>query len=304
MALEGGPWVSAGIRLRPMGIGDVLDETFRAFRRQFVPFVVAMAVVEVPLTLVGIAFNVAVGVAGAQGWLDRIFTPDGNVRTENLAALVVGGLAIGVVASLIFGLASAVRLGAIVALASDTALGRPVSVGAAYRTAFGRLGSILWGGFLSSLAVGLLALTVLGIPFAIYLGIGWVLLYQAVVLEGLGGRAGLSRSSSLVGGHRWHALATMILLGLLTWLLVSVPSGLTGVALGFFAGPNPSVTAQTAANVVNTLASAVGQVLFGALGFIASTILYYDMLARKEELDLGQRVEQAKVEPGPPAERG
>ena len=40
------------LRLRPMGVGDLLDIAFRLYRRHFLLFVGIVAVIYVPLTLV------------------------------------------------------------------------------------------------------------------------------------------------------------------------------------------------------------------------------------------------------------
>ncbi|MDO8683192.1 MAG: hypothetical protein Q7N50_06895, partial [Armatimonadota bacterium] len=41
-------------RLRPMGIGDLLDEMFDVYRSNFITLVGIMAVVQVPVTMVGL----------------------------------------------------------------------------------------------------------------------------------------------------------------------------------------------------------------------------------------------------------
>ena len=56
---------------------------------------------------------------------------------------------------------------------------------------------------LAGLGSLLLCVTVLGIPAAIYFGLGWTLVGQVCLLESLGGRAALRRSGWLVRSHRW-----------------------------------------------------------------------------------------------------
>src|SRR5207248_47552 len=47
-----GPMGDIRARLRPMGIGDILDETFRLYRENFMLFVATCAVLEVPVQIV------------------------------------------------------------------------------------------------------------------------------------------------------------------------------------------------------------------------------------------------------------
>ena len=278
-----------GVRLRPLAIGDVLDETFRVYRRHFLSFVVAMAVVVVPMTLLGtalsLAFGLQPGVPGAFGTgLDR----PGGPSVEQIAAFVVVMLILVVVGGVGYLLSTI----ATVQLATNAILGREVDVREAYREAARRSGAVVVSGILSGLAVGLLVLTCLGIPFAVYLGLGWSVAIPAIVAERLGGVDGLRRSWRLVHGHRWRLLFVFLLMGLISWLLVSLPGGLASfltVPVVLLADNNPAAVAG--ANVFNSLVGAVGQSLFGGLGLITATLVYYDLLIRQEAFDLQQRVE-------------
>lgn len=262
-----------GIRLRPLAIGDVLDETFRVYRRQFLAFVTAMALVVVPVAVLGLL----TGVLGAS---------DGMVSAAQVVALLVTVVPLIVINSV----ARVVAGAACVQIAADTILGRPVDVATAYRHALGRLGPLLSSSLLIFLAVGLLFLSCLGIPFAVYLGLGWALAYPAIVLEGLGGIDGMRRSRDLVQGHRWRLLTCTVLVGLIVFLLVSVPSGLFSFVVGIvLAVTDVGAAGMVASQVGSTLFQALGETLFGAIGSITLTLLYYDLRVRKEAFDLQQR---------------
>jgi len=155
--------------------------------------------------------------------------------------------------------------------------------------------------------VGLLFITILGIPFAIYLGVGWALFYQAIIVERLGGRAALSRSSGLVGGNRWRVLGTSILMSILTSILVSLPTVLVGmftgaVAIATSVGERDATI--TLMQDANGLASAVAQSLFGSLALITNTVLYYELRVRKEAFDLEQRAVPVDAPPQAPDSGG
>jgi hypothetical protein len=280
------------MRLRPLEIGDVLDETFRTYRRQFVPLITAMGVVVVPVSLVTLAVTLATGFSGDA--LSRTIQQRGDFTT-----LVVGGGLLGLV-----GLVSVVvhlaAVGAVTLIASGAVLGQPVGVGEAYGRAFSRFGSLLLAGIVTGVPLGLLAVTCIGIPFAIFIGLGWTVAFPAIVLEGRGAIEG--RSWGLVSGQRWRLLVCWVLILLIYYLLISIPSGLFGFVAGMLAvvnGATPGAMALVQAG--NVLFSAIGQTLFGSILYILSTLLYYDLRIRKEAFDLEQRLPMPEPMPEPPA---
>jgi hypothetical protein len=278
-----------GIRLRPLEIGDVLDETFRVYKRQFIPLITVMGVVVVPSSLLSLIVVLATGVSSSSVF-DRIST----------GATIVAVLAV-IVLAIVASLAQLVAAGAAVRVASDGILGRPVSVGDAYREAFGRFGTILLASIVLFVPIALLIVTCIGIPVAIYVGLGWSLVFQAIMLEGQGAIDAMRRSWGLVGGHRWRLLACVVLIGLIAALLVSIPTGLFGFLAGILVVVSGgSDTALIGMQVGNVVFQAAGQTLFGAIGYITTTLLYYDLRIRKEAFDLQQRLPQAEMPQYPP----
>ena len=276
-----------GIRLRPMGIGDILDETFRLYRRHFLSFVIAMAVVAVPLALLSAAFNVTIG---------AVVTPGRDPTLTQGLTIFAAALPL----ALASGLGYLLSGGAAVRLTSDAALGRPLDVGAAYRDALGRVLPLFGAGFLAAVAVGLLAITCLGLPFAIYLGVGWSLNPQIVVLERAGSGAALRRSAALVKENRWRVFGTIFLISLLVGILVNIPSGIVGLIAGALVAVAEFPGEQYLLQLVNAFMSAVGQSLLGAIFWMTSTLLYFDLRVRKEAFDLEQLTARAEEQPSSP----
>jgi hypothetical protein len=128
-------------------------------------------------------------------------------------------------------------------------------------------------------------LTIVGIPFALYLGAGWTLCWQLVVLEGLSGRASLRRSGVLVKGHRWRVSGVLLLVSIVYFALTSIPSILVGAAIGGLDGSQPVRLAPHAV-VINSLVATVALSACYPLLAIAFTVLYYELRVRKEALDL------------------
>ena len=138
--------------------------------------------------------------------------------------------------------------------------------------------------------IALLVITCIGIPVAVYLGLGWSLVFQAIILEGHGTFDAMRRSSDLVSGHRWRLLACLVLIGLIVWLLISIPTGLFSFAASIVMAASGSTTVRVLTQIGNALFQAAGQTLFGAIGLVTATLLYYDLRVRKEAFDLQQRL--------------
>jgi Membrane domain of glycerophosphoryl diester phosphodiesterase len=285
MAMNAG---GRGIRLRPLEIGDVLDETFQVYRRGFVPIITVMAIVVVPTALLSLIVVLITGIDQSSVF-DRL----------SVGASIAAVAAIFVFA-IVAGLAQLVASGAAVRVAADVILGQPINIGDAYRETLSRLGSLLLVSICVGVPLSLLVVTCIGIPVAIFVGLGWSLVFPAILLEGRGAIDAMRRSWELVDGHRWRLLVCLVLIGLIVWLLVSIPTGLFVFAAGILVALSDGGTAALMGmQVGNVLFQAAGQTLFGAIGLITTTLLYYDLRIRKEAFDLQQRIPQAEI-PRPP----
>ncbi len=117
-----------------------------------------------------------------------------------------------------------------------------------YRVVLGKLGALVelvlrqWG------AVVLLAITIVGIPFAIRLLVRWSFGTQAVVLDGLGAKGAIASSCRLVEGRWWRVAGAMLLTGLafatpvivmsiLWWRPYSTATRITESGLSLIFGP-------------------------------------------------------------------
>lgn len=273
---------SGGMRLRPLDIGDVLDETFRIYRRRFVPIITTMAVVVVPSSLLSLVLILLTGISGPN--FERA------IERGDYAGLIVGG-GVFFVLGIFTAVLSLAAVGAVTLIASGGVLGQQVSVGEAYRHAFSRFWSMLGAGLLTSLTLSVLILTCIGIPFAFYIGLGWALSFPLIVLERRGPIEAMKRSWDLVRGHRWRQLVVWLLMFLIFYLLISIPTGLFAFVAGILAAIFSTNTgALLLVQTGNVLFSAIAQTLFGGILYITATLLYYDLRIRKEAFDLEQRV--------------
>jgi hypothetical protein len=127
------------------------------------------------------------------------------------------------------------------------------------------IGAYIWATVLQFL----MAVTVIGIPFAIWKYFAWQLAQQQIVFEDKGIREALKGSNKLVRHHWWRTFGTT---GFLTLLTIA-----TGPVLGFVL-----IFRNVSLSWVNVITALVYMLLvpFEAIG---RTLLYFDLIARKEE---------------------
>ena len=118
----------------------------------------------------------------------------------------------------------------------------------------------------AGIVLGFLALVIPGI----YLAIRWYFVPQAVVIEGARGPVALSRSGLLVEGFWWRTLGLVVLANLATTIF-----GL------FVTTPFTAIAESTDRAVWALVGSAVTTSIAAPFVAIYSTLLYYDLLARR-----------------------
>lgn len=272
-------------RLRPLGVGDLLDEMIRLYRNHFALLVGIAAVALLPFALLqNLLTQLMMNAIPA-----ALRSPAGAAPNDLLLTQLstVGSYWIPIwIVALFSGVANiAVEL-AITHSVSEVYLGRRPTIRGAYSAALRRLWRALWLTALVGVAVGLMAITIIGIPFAIYFGVGWILSVQTLYLEGLGIRAAMSRSRALVRGSWWRVLGIGILVGLLGWVASLIAGVILGVVAGFgslFGTEGLGLALSTAISVV---ADSIAQVVPTPIWFCGLVLLYYDLRVRKEGFDL------------------
>ena len=243
--------------MAPRGIGEILSTAFQLYRRYWRTLMAIAAVVVVPLTLVQYGIGHWVRTNGQQyarpgRGLDLVLGRGQRLtagRTRRAAALPG-------------------------AHRSDHPDHRHRSrrpgprLEQSYRFGFARLGPILVVSILVGLAT-LLGLIVFIIP-GIYIGVRLAVSIQALVVEGKRGTQAMRRSWDLVGGHWWHAALTLLVGALITGVVNAV------ITAPFSAG----------AWLIQGVAAAVATTVTLPYGALVGVLLYLDLRARKERLDL------------------
>ncbi len=249
-------------RFEPMGVGAILDRTFRLYARNFVPFIAIVAVVQVPLSL--LEFGLVQGIA------------DGMPRaTAGPLLLVLLEFVLGLVGMALAG-------GALARAVSEVYLGRDVSVGGAYRAVVHKLLSLVGASILVSMVMtlGLAMCIVPGIIFAVWLA----LTTQVIVLEDRRAIAGMERSRALASGNLIRVFVLIVVTFAISYILGAL-FGLPARAIArrsIAGGPEPSTSVALAAHLLEM----AGAVLIAPIAATARILLYYDLRIRKEAFDL------------------
>jgi hypothetical protein len=242
---------------RPMGIGEILSTAFQFYQRHWRTLLAIAAVVVVPFTLLQYLLGDQVRTRGEE-------TANGVVIETATWAVAIAGLVTALAGLLMF----LVLTGAITRAVAAEVAGEDPGVEQSYRFGFHRIWSVLLVSVLVGLATvgGLILLVIPGI----YIGVRLAVSIEALVVEGRRGTQAMSRSWELVGGHWWHAFATL----LVAWLLIGVVNAVITAPFG------------GAGWFVQAVAAAVATVVTLPYGVLVGVLLYLDLRARKESLTL------------------
>ncbi|MGV9252805.1 glycerophosphoryl diester phosphodiesterase membrane domain-containing protein [Streptomyces sp. NPDC003697] len=304
------------IPLRPLGLGEILDgavSTMRTYWRTVLGISLVVAVItEITVVLVqGLALdNLRTG-----NLSDPNATPGevGRAMAESVAESVAGSGAVSLIS--LIGTVAATAL--LTTVTSRAVLGRPVTLGEAWRDArpqvlrlFGLLMLlILIGAGVTAVGalpgilvavsgevvdgVGLALLGGLGgLVVALWLGVRLSLASPALMLEKQGIKKALGRSVKLVRGSWWRIFGIELLAGLITFLIsviIVIPfsrvaAASSGIGLGSF------VDGSARFGWTYLVISGIGSVIASTITFPISAgvtvLLYIDRRIRREGLDL------------------
>jgi len=296
-----------GFELRPRTIGELLDLTFRVYRRGFKVF----AVLGIAVTTISVVIGTLIQamLVDPAIWADlqdqaRALGAMGRIYTSILVVLLIN--------IFIYGLGMV----AITAAAEDTLLGRPVGAAQSLSKSWRRS---VWAGIasvlmlLAALACAMACLLP-AIPVLIVLSLTVSLVY----LERKGPIEAMRRSFELVAKRGPRALSIdsnwvrIAIVGFVTLIVVYMLSLLASlpvfIASGTAALRGGGMMNQTAFGpqllplhllLPLQLVGAVFHGVFVAIGIIPWTVMYYDIRTRHEGLDLELQAQSLAREDGP-----
>ena len=271
--------VVARTSLQPMSFMDILDTVFSFYRNHF----------RLILGICTVYFIFTLGV--------NLLTDISTLFFENsgLQGLVI---AIGPVATWITILVTLSSVGTLLFAGAQIYLGEHITAGAAFGQTARRFWSYLGSFLLWMLIVGVLAVTIIGIPFAIYFGTRWGFYAQAVLIEETSATNALKRSRDLVRGAWWRVFGIMLAIFLLAFMIqivlqfillfafgfTEVISGEGGALQMFQRMLSPELTDWDGlvAYVIHRFINGVVNSLMLPVTPIGITLLYFDQRIRKE----------------------
>jgi hypothetical protein len=265
--------------LRPLEIGDLLDETFRMYRRHFLLFA-------------GISVIISAPIAGFWGYLyfsllNGVAEQAGNGQPLNVSnETLVAGLVVGVITLLLVPF----NYGAVTYAVCESAQGRPVTawgvvrgVGRKYFQIFGYV-----------LLIVLMTVAFCLLPLWIWILVGWVALLPVMFIENTGLIAAMGRSWRLTQGYWWRTLFILFLVFIVYYV--------AQIALGAYLAGAQFLVVIVLSSVTTawifSAASIVVTSLVNPLLQIAVVLIYFDLRVRREAIDLFQLAQRA-VTPQP-----
>jgi hypothetical protein len=274
--------------LRPLGLGEVLDDIFRIYRRHFGLLCAIGLLVSVPSLLI----RLTAGSVATLAFPISVFGNLGNPQSSStLVAPELPNLQLLGLSYLVFLALLPFSIGAVSRAAIDIALGNPVSV----RSAFAGVARRYWA-LLGQTLIVLVAIVplLLCFPVAIWIGVRWAVGIPALLAEGIGPLKGLGRSWALTRGSWWRLFGTLLLVYLLQ-AVISGALGVLGLPVGFAI---PFIPTVVRAAIVLTVSTAAGALTLPVV-YLCIVLLYFDLRIRRENFDLDQLARQVVPPPAP-----
>ena len=272
------------LRLRPLEIGDVLDETFRLYRRNF-------------LLLAGISVALSIPLAAFAGYgysalFGELFNQASSSNPGDFTSFgpALASLGTGVVINF---LVQPLLFGAVSFAVCQSALGRPVTLAGILRGGLRKYPAVFGYLFL----IFLMGIAFCLFPLWIWILVGWVAVLPVMFVENTGFVAAMGRSWQLVQGRWWRTFFILLLVFVLNYV-VSLALGaflyLGQFLLSLFISPFLSLAIYQAGVIaVSGLTIPVLQ--------IAIVLIYFDLRVRREGLDLFQLAQRVAALPATPA---
>ncbi|MBK9924314.1 MAG: hypothetical protein IPP66_03400 [Anaerolineales bacterium] len=277
--------------LRPLRLGELLDQAIRLYRRNFLTFIGIIAVVYVPVTIL----QTAAAALLSNSMLDRSSLTSQNIFQNS--GYWIGLLSIFILAFVQVFLVQGVATSALARAMGNNYLGRKVGIVDAY-VGIGRSWLSLFG-----------ALLFLGIIFFIivlwwvivpcvgwFTGFGMIvfltgaiapLVAPAVILEGQGAIEGVRRAWSLARRRFWPLLGYIFVLYLFSFIIVRGPAAIVSAVLSSTMQSFDNTTNYVLiSTIVQSFITLITTLLYYPLQMSAFTLIYFDLRVRTEGFDI------------------
>jgi len=286
--------------IRPMNLPELLDRSIRLYRQNFLKFIGIFAIPYIPLMFL----QTVVSFFYSRSLLNGISTNPSNPLTPEMLRTLSGSL---VIAFVQFILVQGIATAALTRAVANNYTGKPVGILDSYRTL-----STSWFRLILAMIVIFFIIIILmvwmfipcvgwfsgpGILFFIGLAVN-PLVAPVVSLEKLGVLSSLRRAWDLARSRFWWLLGCVFVLTLLGQLIVSGPVYLLNFIL------QAALSALTISFdlklAITTLLPAITSMfmslLYVPLQLTVMTVVYFDLRARSEGLDLAIQMTGAETD--------
>lgn len=277
----------APLRLRPLEIGDLLDETFRMYRRHFFLFAGISVILSLPsAALSGYTLSLF------NGLLQQ--TASGQPANFDFLTVSIPVLALGALVQFVL---IPFSYSAVTFAACESAVGRPVTATTVLMGVLRRYFPLFGYWFLLGLLlVVTLILCIVPVLLWIWIAVLWVAVVPIMFVENLGLGAAMSRSWALVQGRWWRTFLVLFLLFIVSYVV--------RLALNAFIALGQVLLMIVISSVVVAWIAGATQVVIDSLVNpivqIAIVLVYFDLRVRREALDLFQIAQRVVAPPALP----
>lgn len=278
--------------IRPMTLGEILDKAIRLYRQNFIKFVGIIAIPYIPLVLIQIVLTLVSTTQVLQ-------SVNNDPSAFPFSPLAISAFAGSFIVSLIqIVLVSGFATAALTRAVANNYMNKPVSILDSYRAITGSAWKLILALFLSGILVfALLIWTIIPI-------VGWfsgpgILMFLSFIvipliapiasLERFGVTQTIRRAWDLGRGRFWWLLGYSFVLMLLGQIIVSGPVLLLNAILQaiLLSLSDLSFEVQMAINsILPNLLTLTLNLLYLPLQLTMMTVVYFDLRARTEGLDL------------------
>src|SRR6202045_1062091 len=259
----------APVRLRVMPLGELLDESFKLYRRHFTVIAGVALVIIVPnliLSLISGSYR-ANPITYLQNVAQNLNNPDALATIQAQQGAYTSSplylLSFPVAALLV-----PFSVGALYRAATSLAAGNVETIGSVLLGTLRRYFAV-WGVVILAVLLFVGCIAIVTIPVVIWVAIRWSVAIPALFAEGIGPVKALGRSWNLVRDNWWRTLGILIIVS----IMVSLIETALQVLFGGVAAVVPGLTGDLRAAVVTTVTTLV-DALVGAITPIAITMLY------------------------------
>ena len=280
--------------LKPLRLGELLDQAIRLYRKHFLTFIGIIAVVYVPLGILQTVFVTLMNNSLTDLQAPGQFTDPFAIFTSSYmvnASLVI------VLAFVQVVLVQGIATGALNRAIADSFSGKTPTVLDAYR-GIGQSWLSLVGALLFLGLIGIVAFFwwvvvpcvgwFTGLGILVFLGsVINPLVPSVIVLEGQQAIGSIRRAWNLARRRFWPLLGTVLVLMLFSAIVVSGPNFLVSFAVIPLGGvvDDPQV-ALVITTVLQSLVGIIFTLIYYPLQMAAFTLIYFDLRVRTEGLDL------------------